>query len=322
MKIPKYFQIMAVVSVLILACICPALAVDAVPDISSLDENLLPAKVIDPNLAAFVAADYLPAFYPDNWVLFDRLVAYDFDGVPTAYFVIFRDAGTANITPKELLVSLQQTSDEHYSLSTQIDTLEKSELSQEAKAKSIKDLKSRARKAEISSYRIGDFATVVAGATEESAPLIRCYKGLPEILVKKPDLQRQLKGKQEKQKEKLTLERILHLDPLDIRYEVVPDAGEDKAAIAETKVPGWPLAEESYMMSPKDKQLIKTKVLKEKIREHLAEKRMARARMREKQRKSLEQAEEAKKAHRISQWARLRTQFKKKQEIEEAKRDD
>ncbi len=189
----------------------------------------------------------------------------------------------------------------------------------EENIKLIKDLKNQAKKIESSSYMIKDFATVVTGATEESQPLIRCYRGLPEILVKRTDLQREIRAEQ--QEEKLKLRYILYLNPLDVQYEVVSDSDKEAPASVGKKFLRQSLAEESYMISPKEKRLVKIAIQRQKLKSHIEKKKTLLAKMSDEQKKSLEQAEEAKKTHRISQWDKFRSQYQEylKQKTEDGK---
>jgi len=67
-------------------------------------------------------------------------------------------------------------------------------------------------------YLINDFSTIVVGAKDNSKTLHRFYRGLPEILVNKPDLENKLDS--EHADKDLELGRIIFLSAFDIFYEV------------------------------------------------------------------------------------------------------
>ncbi|MHC4160166.1 MAG: P-loop NTPase family protein [Planctomycetota bacterium] len=323
MKSLNRLLIAGIIVFLSLSWLVDDLAAEQVPDINSPSEIISESNVIDANLAVFVAEDYLPAFYEGNWVVFDSLVAYDLEGTPAAYLIIFRDSNSAIKTKEDLLAFLEKTSEKCSSLLQRVNILQESTNSLEKQdIKLIKDLKARIKRTELSSYMIKEFATVVTGANEESPPIIRCYKGLPEILVKKADLEKELKAEQ--QEEKLKLRYILYLNPLDVRYEVVSDSDKEASASVGKKFLRQSLAEESYMVSPKEKRLVKIAIQRQKFRDRVKQKEKMLAKMNDEQRKSLEQAEEAKKAHRISQWAKFLSQYREysQQQAEEGVQND
>ncbi len=111
MKIPNYFLIVGMITFLCFAYLPNALAAEQIPDLNSPGEIISGPNVIDVNLAVFVAEDYLPAFYEGNWVVFDSLVAYDLEGAPAAYLIIFRDTNSAIKTTEDLLAFLEKTSE-------------------------------------------------------------------------------------------------------------------------------------------------------------------------------------------------------------------
>ena len=296
-------------------------AADETPNISG--QAPLTVKVIEINLAVFVAEDYLLAFYPGDWVVFDRLVSYGLDGTPAAYFIVFRDPSSPIKTPQELSNFLERTFDKQDDLLKQIEAWSESEdLSEEQKTKLLKDLRTRVKRLKSSAYLVKDFATVITGAMEESPPIIRCYKGLPEILIKKAVLKRELAV--EHRDKKLRLGRIIYLDPLDIQFEVVANPTQQETIISGSEAVGQSPIQESYIMPPKEKRLIRMKTLRKKLKGHSSQKEKTLAKMNDEQRRSLKQAEKAKKAHRISQWEKFRSQYQDyvMQQAEEGKSND
>ena len=170
-------------------------------------------------MAAFAAADYLPAFYPGTWVLFDNIVAYDSDGLPAAYIVIFRDPNCPIEIPDTLGQWLQEQAGEIAELDRKLTILNTSKNSpKEEKDILVEELQAIRRSKLRKSYCTSDFVTVVTGATVDSKVLIRCYRGLPEVLVKKPNLQNKLQAKYPNRDFKLN--KILFLGPADLRYEI------------------------------------------------------------------------------------------------------
>ena len=150
-------------------------------------------EIVDPNVAILAAADYLPAFYPGNWEFFNHLVCYDIDGLPAAYVVIFRDPNSPIKTWEEVTAQVKKASDELDELDRQIAIIQASqETPQEDKDRLIKERTAQKIGTLRKSYLSGDFATVVTGATDQSELLIRCYRGLPSVLVSESDLKKQL----------------------------------------------------------------------------------------------------------------------------------
>jgi len=303
---------------LFLFCVGTPLLAKQAPDANASIQFTSEANLIDPNLAIFVAEDYLPAFYPGDWEFFYHLVCYDLDGMPAAYLIVFRDPNSNIKTWEEVTTQVEKASNKLDELDSQIRIIKASKQTpQEDKERLIKERKAQRTSTLRKSYLSGDFATVVTGATEESTPLIRCYRGLPEIFVTKIDLERELKT--EKHKEKLKLRHILYLDPLDFRYEVVSGSDKEKTVSAGTNVVRQSLADESYMISQKEKHLVRISTQKQKLRDRIKQKGEMLVQMNDEQQKNLEQAEEAKKTHRVSQWAEFRNQhqeYLKQQKME------
>ena len=276
-----------------------AMAMGAATDSDSLNENLLPAKVIDPNLAAIVAADYLPAFYPGDWEYFNHLVCYDLDGLPAAYIMIFRDPNSSIKTWEELTAQVKKASDELDELDRQIAIIKASqETHPEDKDRLIKERKAQKISKLRRSYLSGDFATVVTGATDQSQLLIRCYRGLPSVLVNRPKKKKQLLKKHPD----LNLEfgKILYLGPSDIRYKLkskkIREHVTDKAV-------GVLPEEESYIFSEKEKKLISISAKKEKLEDMKAQKKIQLDKLSSKNRKLLEESKVKGKLNNIEKWS-------------------
>jgi len=292
MKNPNCFLIAGIIAFLFLTCLPSALAVEQAPDANSSNKNITKPNTLDPNLAAFAAADYLPAFYPGNWEFFNHLVCYDLDGQPAAYVIIFRDPNSTIKTWEEVTAQLRKASDELDELDRQIRIIQASqETPQEDKDKLIKERTAQRTSTLRKSYLSGDFAIVVTGATDQSELLIRCYRGLPEIIVKQPDMQKELNKKYPNTE--FEFGQIIYLSSSDICYEVKPK----KTAQQNFKL------EESYVIYPKEKTLISIKELKEKLQIVTAEKEKQLANLSSEARNMLEEAEIKGKLDNAAKWA-------------------
>lgn len=298
MKKLNFFWIVGLIAFLCLTCLPNALAVEPTRDSYSL--KVAETNIIDVNLAAFAAADYLPAFYPGNWEFFHHLVCYDLDGLPAAYVIIFRDPNSSIKTWEEVTEQVKKASDELDELDRQIAIIQASQKTpQEEKDKLIKERKAQKIGTLRKSYLSGDFATVVTGATDQSQLFIRCYRGLPEIIVKEPDLQKELGKKYPDTEFELGL--ILYFGPSDLRYEAKQKS--PKETTESEMQQGQSRFEESYAISVKEKTLISIKDRKEELGKIATEKEKQLSTLATEARNMLEEAEIKGKQENISKWA-------------------
>ncbi len=114
LKNPICYLAVRMIAVSCFTCLPYASAFGQAPDSNPPNEDVPVLNVIDPNFAAFVAADYLPAFYPGNWEFFNYLVCYDLDGLPAAYAIIFRDPNSTIKTWQEVTAQVKKASNKHY----------------------------------------------------------------------------------------------------------------------------------------------------------------------------------------------------------------
>lgn len=264
-------------------------------DVNQLDGKGSESNVVDVNLAIFVAEDYLPAFYPGNWKFFSHLVYYDLDGFPAAYAIIFRDVNSSIETEEKLTTWLEKASNYLDQIDKQLRVLNDSrETPQEDKDKLVKERKAQRTGTLRKSYRTRDFATVVTGATNESKVLTRCYKGLPSVLVNKSKLKKQLLKKYPDKE--LELGQILYLGQGNISYEVLLATTSEQ--YAEEQIPA-----ESYLISPKDEQLVSILKYRGKMQKLQAEKKAQIEKLKPNMKELLEQGEENRILHNKGKWA-------------------
>ncbi len=189
-------------------------------DIVKDDTNviLLPNQ-IDVHVAQLVAEEYLPKYYPEEWVYFHTLIFYDLYNQPAAYAFIFRKPDSEITTWQELGSSMKMARSERDKLTEQIRKLEKSVSISPEQLNKLSKLKRIIRIHNKSLYKWNSFATLITGTTEISSLELSHYKGLPPVFVKKVDMQRNLNNEYEDKN--LKLEKIIFFDPFDIRYEVL-----------------------------------------------------------------------------------------------------
>jgi hypothetical protein len=286
-------------AVITLVFVVPIWAADSISPTLQIPEP----NIIDPNVAILAATDYLPSFYPGAWEYFNHITCYNLNGVPAAYAVIFRDPNSTIKTWDDLTAWLQKASDELGELDKQTKIIEASQETPENKEKLLKERNAEKTRALRQSYRSMDFATVMTGATETSPVLIRCYKGLPAFLVKKPVLEAELTANYSD----LQLGRLLYFDPLDIRYEAVLK----KAIQAGSKE----VSDDSYTIA-----LVKGKKDFRKIadeRQKLKERTMVNeqnlAKWTNEDREKLGHSRKAAEQHNVSNWAEYKTKHQMQQ---------
>jgi hypothetical protein len=174
------------------------------------------------------ASEYLPCYYPGNWEFFDYEVCYDLDGMPAAYVIIFRDPNALISDPNQLMDSLREKQAALKNLKDQEKEIKRMiGFSKEEKDRSEQNLRKQLNVQKRRLYHTDDFATVITGATEDSAIVYRCYVGIPGYMAKKEQLQLWLG---EKHPEKaMQMDRLILLSPVDIEYEILPPGQAQKA---------------------------------------------------------------------------------------------
>jgi len=181
--------------------------------------DAIQSSVVDPNVAVLAASEYLPCYYPGNWECFDYEAAYDLEGTPAAYIIIFRDPNSVIKTAERLRISVSEYNRKIKDTEFQVEQLDRLETLDEASRQNIEtNLRKEINRAKRASYHSNAFATVVTGATEDSPVVYRCYIGLPGNVVREERSQEWLQTKYPDKK--LRIGRLVFLSPVDIRYEV------------------------------------------------------------------------------------------------------
>lgn len=178
-------------------------------------------SIIEPNTAILAASEYLPCYYPGSWEYFEYEVAYDLDGNPAAYIIIFRDPNAVIKTVDELRISVNDQHQEIKNIELQVEQLKQLKNLDETSKQNIESpLRKSINAHKRAAYHTDSFATVITGALDDSPIVYRCYRGLPGNFV------REEKTKEWLQKnypdKKLHIQRLIFLSPVDIRYEVTP----------------------------------------------------------------------------------------------------
>jgi len=172
---------------------------------SSSSNNLqLPASnVVGLDSAKKVADNYLPRYFPDKkYVFVDYLEAFDLKGELRAYILIFRK-------PDFAAESLEKITDAIVS-----------------------------SEPETNKYFTDYTAIIMASAVDTDGPLLRAYRGLPEIFVEKINIEKEIEDKYKGR----TLGRIIFLGPTEIYYEIA-NSGEEN---------NKPLSENSLLINPRN----------------------------------------------------------------------
>ena len=175
---------------------------------------LFSTHIINVDVARLVAEEYLPKYYPGDWIYFHHLVLYDLNGQPAAYAHIFRRSDSKITNLQELQTSMSQASVGIERITEQI-----SQVSSEGVTRNEhRRLKALLNGENEKLYKWKSFATLITGTTETSSLELSHHKGLPPFFVQKIDLQKHLDT--DYQNKNLKLGKIIFFDPFDIRYEV------------------------------------------------------------------------------------------------------
>jgi len=168
------------------------------------ENNEIKSKTINLELAEFVAKDYLPKYYPGDYEVLDHIDMYDLEGKLAAYAFIFKKSGFKLDSLEEMKLLVEET-------------------------ESVPE-----------KYFTEETATVVVSAINTESPLMRCYRGLPQIFVAESDIENFIK----EEYSEYNKERIIFLNPLDIAYEVSKPNDMDKK----------PLSDDSLLISSGKKE--------------------------------------------------------------------
>jgi hypothetical protein len=269
----------------------------------TLDE--LSSDVVDPSVAVLAAAEYLPCYYPGNWEYFDHEVAYDLEGVPAAYIIIFRSTNAVIKTAEDLRASIKEHHQKIMDAELQIERLNQLINIEEVTKQNIEDnICKSINTHKRASYHTNGFATVITGATQESPIVYRCYLGLPGNFVKEQKAQEWIQKNHPDKN--LQIKRLIFLSPLDIRYEVIssekPLSKPDKKQM--TLPAKASIAEDAQLLSFSKEQpeLEQITVKREKMQVKLQIKTQQIQQMPEEYRKTMEQGELNRKQHNADKW--------------------
>jgi hypothetical protein len=295
------------------------------PTVSAKDPNDL---IVDINVAIIAAADYLPSYYPGDWQYFDHFVCYDINGVPAAYTIIFRDPNALLADMNELNTSMENLRQRHRDtenrISERLAALPPQDANSDETLKSIRKEKSKLIR---SQYFTGAFATVMTAAVETEPVLLRCYRGLPDFLVKQAEMQEQVEANFPDQKFKL--QHLIYFNPVDIRYEVSETEAAVKATQLEEKRQR-PVRQhiscDDYVLAYKgeEKGLKKLSVQREQMKQRNMQKAMEKQKLNEEQQQKMDEGIRAAKQHNASNWAEYKVKYegqKSQQKAEEGGRE-
>ena len=266
---------------------------------------LFSTHIINVDVAQLVADDYLPKYYPGNWVFFNSFILYDLEGIPAAHAIVFRDANSKITTVEDLNLTMNEIRvkrDQRLAHLLQIQ--EKTDLSENLKGDELSRLKQVVNKLKRALYQPDNFATVITGATETSRLLIRCYRGIPTFLAKKDDIEMKLSSQYPDKI--LHLGRVIYFNPLDIRYEVKEGDGNGIDKL------GQQVFDDSYLISiSEDKmELISVAAAREVQRKNIANKEKNLHGMSTENKRRLEESEIEKQQHNKNRWAQYRNKYR------------
>lgn len=269
--------------------------------ISSQDLNDL---IVDFNVAFIAATDYLPCYYPGDWEYFDHFICYDINGVPATYSIIFRDPNALITDMNELNISMGNLRQRYKDIETRISEKLVALPQQDANNdETIKSLRREKNKLIRSQYFTGAFATVMTSASQTEPVVLRCYRGLPEFLVKQRELQKELDANTPK----LKLGRLIFLNPVDIRYEAVPPQKLTMSQdVREMKKPQKQnIKDDSLLLSFKGEKKELEKVSKQRLQRQQMQqqKKLMDEKLSKEQQERIEQGILAAKKHNASNWA-------------------
>jgi hypothetical protein len=314
---------LAVVCIVGLFCVGPVAAVDTIPIDANATTELV-AAIVDVNVAIVAAADYLPYYYPGNWQYFKHFVCYDINGVPAAYAIVFRDPNSQIADVNQLDTAIadfrQKRQDAKELLHRRIVELAPQDANSDETAKKLRKEESKFIR---SQYFTSVFATVITSAVETEPVIQRCYRGLPEFLVK----QRQLQEELDANTPILKLGRLIYLSPVDIRYEAVPpqELKIMSQGVGEMKNPQRQhIKDDSLLLSFKGEKKGLEKVSDQRLqRQQIQQQKAAmNEKLSKEQRERIEQGARAAKQHNASNWAEYKTKSLKPQQKKEGGNND
>ncbi|RKY10316.1 MAG: hypothetical protein DRP56_01385 [Planctomycetota bacterium] len=270
------------------------------------EDSAAETVIIDPNVAILAASEYLPCYYPGDWAVFDYEVCYDLDGIPAAYVVIFRDPNAVISDPNQLTDSLKQKHAAVRNLKDQEKELKRMiGFSKEQKDKSQQQLRKQLNMQKRGLYHTDGFATVITGATEDSAIVYRCYVGLPGYMAKKKQLQLWL-GQKNPDKG-LQMDRLIFISPVDIEYEILPPGQVKKRG----KMRMEQISDEAMLLlfSTDQPELKSATVEKQKKQQKALQKQQRMQDMPEEYRQKMQEAELNRKRHNAGKWRKYSDQL-------------
>lgn len=285
-----------------LSCICVAALIIS-PSILFAE---IEGSLVEPEAARLAAADYLPKYYPGDWVDVTHLTYYDLDGEPAAYAFLFRRA-SSEITTVEQLENVMEGADRVRSdIKRQIiATEELKNLTETGRKNEVAKLQKKRREQDGRLYQFDQFATVVTGAKDTSSLILRCYRGLPPTFAERRTLRREVDANNPDKG--LKLGRILYLSPMDIRQEVFPEEKEQSRASEKSRSGRLAVSGDDYSVSWKDNQLTRLSTIRERIEQSKAQRQHWLAEISEDKRKQYEEGVEKRQQLNIDRWNEYRT---------------
>jgi hypothetical protein len=245
--------------------------------------------------AQLVASNYLPRYYPGDWVPFVHSTYYGLDGEPAAHAFVFRSRDSQITSSKELEVVISEAQLARETLRLSAKELEDTKIYSEEDKRIKRDALLAAIKRENSRiYQFHDFATVITGAKNTDPLVVRCFRGLPPALAEKNSLQKELDTYYKHLN--LVLRRVIYLNEMDIRYESLPSKGLPNLEQQS------PVSDDSFLISEQDRSLTQVSTIRQKIQRGKAEKERLLSGMKEEDRTRYQQGLDNTKTRNRARW--------------------
>jgi hypothetical protein len=309
---PKNLAIVIIVISIIAFALAAANASGESQNVNSLIGGPSEPNIVDINVAILAAQDYLPYYYPGDWQYFDRFVCYDINGLPAAYAIVFCDPNGRIRDVNQLQSAISSLRQKHQDVKERLQARLMELQTQDANADDVvNSLRKEESKLIRSQYFTGTFATVMTGAVETEPVVIRCYRGLPDFLVKQQEIEELVSASFSAKK--LRTGRLVYFSPVDIRFEVTGDV---KTVQVFGRVAGKPVrpnrqvfSDGAYVLAYKGESKGFQKLGDERQKgQQLKERKSAElAKMKKEDREHIEQGMRAAEEHNAKNWAEYKT---------------
>ncbi|MFC1839665.1 hypothetical protein ACFL1N_08800 [Thermodesulfobacteriota bacterium] len=146
------------------------------------------AENIPIEVAKTAARDKLHLFFPGEWSYFDYFVLYNLADEPAAYAVIFSNQNTAKAKLADLEKPMDNIREHIKSHSSSIEKIISSHgKSGKAKNMEISKVQKEIDKLNNRLRHKDSYVTVITGAQDTLPVVLKCYRGLPNLFVKKKE---------------------------------------------------------------------------------------------------------------------------------------